>query len=44
MSTAVESSVTVVHRELPKGDPEKQVELGKEPNEGPIESFDGHDV
>jgi hypothetical protein len=43
MSTALESSVTVVHRE-PKGDPEKQVEFGKEPNEPPIESYDDHDV
>ena len=44
MSTALESSVTVVHRELPKDDYEKQVAFGEEPNEAPIESFDDHDV
>ena len=47
MSTALESSFTVVHRELNnefKGYYEKQVELGEEPTEPPIESFDDHDV
>jgi len=47
MSTALESSFTVVHRELNnefKGYYEKQVELGEEPSEPPIESFDDHDV